>query len=189
MEAQADPGLLSLWRRELRPLRRQDQPGQDGRFGALRLGFHRLWNVFVYTTHARNRFLEIDYRTTNSVGLCLHSFGPDVFDVLLVSVGATPELERPSDGDDERSVRATARLNFVVGLSERAKLGVDVWYAPSVTKLSDYRVYAEAYLDVDTWGPLGLRLSVTDEYDSAPRPGVRKNDLAVVPYLLVRFGE
>ncbi len=150
---------------------------------------HPSWNVFVYTTHAHNRFLKLDYRMTNSVGLCLHSFWPEAFDLILVSLGITPEHEWPADGGLERTLRATLRLNLGMDLGERSEIGADIWYAPAVAQPSDFRVFGGLYVDVEIWGPVGVRLALTDEFDSEPRPGVRKNDVEMVPYLVLRVGE
>ena len=150
---------------------------------------HPHWNLFVYTTHARNRFLKLDYRMTNSVGLCFHSFWPEAFDLILISLGVTPEHEWPADADLERALRATLRLNLGIDLSEGSEIGADLWYAPAVAQPEDFRVFGGLYVDVELWGPVGIRLALTDEYDSEPRPGVKKNDLEVVPYLVLRVGE
>jgi hypothetical protein len=150
---------------------------------------HPNWNLFVYTTHAHNRFLKLDYRMTNSAGVCLHSFWPERFDLILVSLGLTPEHGWPADGSIEKTLRATLRFNLGVDLGERSEIGADLWYAPAVTDPGDFRVFGALYVDVELWGPLGVRFALTDEYDSSPRPGVEKNDLEMVPYLVFRVGE
>lgn len=152
------------------------------------------WNLFALTTHSRNRFLQLDYRTTNTAGLCLHSFGPAALTPLLVSVGLTPEFERwqapagssSADGASAFALRATARLSFTWLATRALNLGFDLIYTPALADPADFRLYLESYVQLKlTSELLSLRLAVTDEYDSRPRPGVRHNDLGLLPTLVV----
>ena len=146
-------------------------------------------NVFGYTTHAHNSFIELDYRTTNSVGLCVHSFFGDEETKPLVSLGLTPELEWWSDGTTERALRASLRASMTAVATSHLRLGVDLLYEPAVTDVGDYRLYAESYAELKiTDETVALRISVTDEFDSRPKPDVGKNDVTVIPSLVVKTG-
>jgi hypothetical protein len=146
-------------------------------------------NVFVYTTHARNRFLDLDYRTSNSLGLCWHNFAPTISRVILLSIGLTPEYQRWRDQTSEFAWRGTARLAFDVDVNAYTSTGLDATYTPVLHSLQAFRVFGTAYAQAKiTPEVLSFRLAITDEYDSRPRRGVRKNDLSIVPSLVVKLG-
>jgi len=146
-------------------------------------------NLFAYTTHARNRFLELDYRTSNSLGVCWHGFLPDVFGVLLVSIGVTPEYEMWQGSDNELELRGTLRLDFDLALNEYAKVGLDVTFTPVFADPGDFRVFGDAFVEVKVSEKMfSLRLAFLDEYDSRPRSGVERNDFAIVPELVIEIG-
>lgn len=145
-------------------------------------------NIFFYTTHARNRFLRLDYRTDNSVGLCGHSFLPELFSVLLLSLGATPEYEKWQAGDDEVSFRATVRVRAEVPITETATIGVDATFTPVMTDFTAYRAFGSAFAELKiTPELLAFRVTATDEYDSRPQPGVVRNDFNVASSLIFRL--
>ena len=147
------------------------------------------FNLYAQSTHSRNRFLKLEYRTTNSLGACVHGFGRGVLDPVLFSLGLTPENEWWED-TSEFALRATARLTFELPVDTRLMFGADLIYSPAITDFSDFRVFVKTYLEVKLWRQvLALRLTLADEFDSSPRPGVKKNDLSFVPALVVRIGK
>jgi len=158
-------------------------------------GLHRHLNLFLYSTHSRNRFLTLTYRTTNSVGLCLHSWAPEVLELSLVSLGFTPEWEWWDGGEGEdlvpqTAVRGSLRVNLTWPATPFMRLGVDLSYSPVFAAFGDFRVYAEAYIEMKvTQDTVSFRFSVVDEYDSRPRPGVQSNDLTVLPSLQLHLGQ
>lgn len=154
------------------------------------------WNLFALSTHSRNRFLQLDYRTTNTAGLCLHSFGPAALTPLLVSVGLTPEFElwpapagsAAAGSESVFALRASARLSFTWLATKALNVGFDLIYTPALADPADFRLYLESYVQLKlTSELLSLRLAATDEYDSRPRAGVRRNDLSLLPTLVVTF--
>jgi hypothetical protein len=145
-------------------------------------------NVFFYTTHARNRFLKLDYRTDNSVGVCVHSFLPDVLPVLLLSLGVTPEWERWQGGADDANLRATLRLRAEMPVTAQATLGLDVTYTPVLAHPGRYRLFGNAFAELKiTPDLLAFRLTASDEYDTRPQPGVKRNDVSLVSSLVVKL--
>ncbi|HNW43917.1 MAG TPA: DUF481 domain-containing protein [Elusimicrobiales bacterium] len=137
-------------------------------------------NLFAASTHAKNRSIKLDYRTTNGIGLCVHGFLPETFSPLLLSLALTPEQESYSDGKSESATRAMLRLNFKAPLNDYAALGADFAYTPDLAEFSDYRFYGETYFQFKiTPETLFFRVTFSDEYDAMPRPGVKKNDFAV----------
>src|SRR5262245_16593999 len=75
------------------------------------------WNLYAQSTHARNHFLTLTYRTYNSAGACLHSFAGSAFEVFLVSFDVGPEAEWWEDRTQEVTLRGGARFNFVLPIT------------------------------------------------------------------------
>lgn len=151
---------------------------------------HEHLNVFVYSTHGRNRFLTLRYRMTNSLGLCVHSLAPKAMTTSLISFGVTPEHEWWEDGIREAQIRGTLRLTLTAPFTPFMMVGVDVSYAPVFVDFGDFRLHGEAFAELKiTHQTLALRITVADEFDSRPREGVKNNDLSVVPSLVVHLGK
>ena len=154
-------------------------------------GVHKMVNLFAYSTHYRNPFQDIKYRTTNSGGLCIHSFWAKVFDPILISLGLTYEYEiSHKDELTDWALRATARLNFHLPVNDYLSMGGDFWYAPRLSDFRDYRVYGEFYFETKiTKDILAFRVTFADEYDSMPQAGVEKNDLSLIGAFVLRVGK
>ena len=147
------------------------------------------WNLFALSTQGRNRFLQIHYRTMNGAGLCYHSFLPR-FDHLLVSLAAMPDYEAFNSGLIRHKVRSQARLNFGLPVSPFATLGSDFIYMPAFDDFANYLIYSEVYLQLKvTQERLAFKMSFTDEYDSRPFSGIKKNDKTISYSLLLHFGK
>ncbi|MDP7110456.1 MAG: DUF481 domain-containing protein [Myxococcota bacterium] len=150
---------------------------------------HEHLNVFLYSTHGRNRFLTLRYRMTNSLGLCVHSLAPEAMPTSLISFGVTPEHEWWEYGGRETQIRGTLRLTLTAPFTPFMMVGIDVSYAPVFVDMGDFRLYGEAFAELKiTREVLALRITVADEFDSRPREGVKGNDLSVVPSLVVHLG-
>ncbi|HAH31057.1 MAG TPA: hypothetical protein DCL44_01950 [Elusimicrobia bacterium] len=145
-------------------------------------------NFFLQTTHARNKFMEISYRTSNTAGICLHHFVEGTFSPILISAGLTPEYEKRTNGTVTRELRSTERLNFVSELASQLKFSGDFIYMPKISKMADYRTYCEIFLELKVWkDTLAFRVTASNEYDSKPYPNVKKNDFSLAQALVVRF--
>lgn len=137
-------------------------------------------NLFLTSTHAKNRQLKLDYRTGNGAGACLHGFAPDIFKPILLSLAVTSEHEAFSDGSSHDALRALLRLNFKAPLTDYVSLGSDLMYTPALSTFSDHRFYLETFFQFKiTPEKLFFRVTLADEYDSTPRLGVRRNDFAI----------
>lgn len=151
---------------------------------------HDHLNVFLYSTHGRNRFLTLRYRMTNSLGLCVHGLAPKAMPTSLVSLGVTPEHEWWEDGAREAQIRGTLRLTLTAPFTPFMMVGIDVSYSPVFVDMGDFRLHGEAFAELKiTEKTLALRITVADEFDSRPREGVKKNDLSVVPSVVVHVGK
>ena len=148
------------------------------------------WNLFAVSTHAHNRFLSLNYRTTNGAGICAHSFMPGPFDLFLLSLAVTPEYAYYSDRTIDRTTRALARLNFTAHPTDYLSIGFDGMYLPSFQDFGDYRLYAETFAQFKiTPQTLSYKVTLSDEYDSAGRPGIKLNDFTATQAIVVHLGK
>jgi hypothetical protein len=144
------------------------------------------WNIYAASTQAHNRFLNINYRTTNGVGICAHSFMPGPFKLFLVSLAAAPEYAYYSDRTIERTTRAVARLNFALPATEYLDVGFDGFYLPSLQDFGNYQLYAEGFAEFRiSPKALSYKVTLSDEYDSASRPGIKLNDFSATQAIVV----
>ncbi len=146
------------------------------------------WNVFLQTTHSHDKFRSVLYRMTDTAGVCHHNFLPGVLKPVMVSVGVTPEYEKESSGRVRRDLRGTARVNFATRLTGTVKLNGDFIYTPRLADTGDARVYSEGFLEFKVWKEsVAYRLTATNEYDTRPAPGVKRNDFGLTQALVVKL--
>ncbi|MGE0616732.1 MAG: DUF481 domain-containing protein [Bacteriovoracia bacterium] len=145
--------------------------------GTLRLDYRMspFWKIFVFTTHGFNEFQKLAYR--GSMGA-----GPWVdFEVggtkHGVSAAVSHEFEQFYGFAAERTARGSLRYLFFVPISENAGAGFDFFYCPSLGDFADHHLYWAPFLEakvIDQW--MTMKLSVSIERDSRPKPGVFAND-------------
>ncbi|MEI7530000.1 MAG: DUF481 domain-containing protein [Elusimicrobiota bacterium] len=148
-------------------------------------------NLYFSSTHAKNRFLQLKYRTANSAGVCYHFLlQKEAKERVVLSAGPMPEYSRYKNGTIQREFRAAARAIVPVRLSDYALLGTDFMYFPLVADMADFRTYTEAYLQFtivpEKWF---FRITTNNEYSSRPQPGVRHNDLSLNYSVSLKLGK
>lgn len=146
-------------------------------------------NLYGYSTHTRDDSIKLDYRLTNGIGACFHHWLPDLFSLALVSLGVATENEWFKDQSSPFAVRSVLRLALTRPLTDWADLGLDTFYTPALNDFSDYRVYAEAFIQFKLTEILALKLSAADEYDSRPLSGVQNNDFGVFTTISLDWGD
>ncbi|PIS46554.1 MAG: hypothetical protein COT17_07880 [Elusimicrobia bacterium CG08_land_8_20_14_0_20_51_18] len=66
----------------------------------------------------------------------------------------------------------------------------DFTYTPRTADFSDYRIYSEFFLEFKVWkDKIAFRMTASDEYDSDPYAGVKKNDFGFFHSLVVKFSK
>ena len=148
-------------------------------------------NLYLSSTHAQNKFLLLNYRTANSVGICYHFLlQKNATDRMLISAGPMPEYAAYKTGVIQREFRGAARFIVPLQLSGYAQLGMDFMYFPLISDFSDYRTYTEAFLQFtvvpEKWF---FRITTDDEYSSRPQPGIRRNDLSLNYSVSLKLGK
>ena len=147
-------------------------------------------NFFLQTTHSHDKFRSVNYRMTNTAGVCFHNFLKGGLKPLMLSAGLTPEYEENNDGTIARDFRGTARATFSSALTGTVKFNGDVLYTPKISSTADYRVYSEAFLELKVWkDSIAFRITASDEYDSKPYAGVKMNDFGLSHALVVKFAK
>ena len=147
-------------------------------------------NLFLQTTHSHDRFRSVEYRMTNTAGLCVHNFLPGGFKPLMLSAGLTPGYEENNDGKISRDLRGTARATFASALTGTVKLNADIIYMPKIADTSDSRLYSEMFFELKVWKEsVAFRITASDEYESKPFPGVKNNDFGLSHALVVKFAK
>ena len=142
------------------------------------------------TTHAHNEAIRLRYRTTDGGGVCYHSFLSGPLDPVLISAAIMPEYEKFKDGVTHSMTRGNFRFTFGYPMTSHFAAGADLIYMPRLTRFSDYRMYGEAYFKFKiTDNTLDFKVTVTDEYESRPRPGVKFNDLITGYALVLKLGK
>ncbi|MBI4668602.1 MAG: DUF481 domain-containing protein [Elusimicrobia bacterium] len=152
---------------------------------------HALWNswkVFAYNTNAYNEFILLKRRITVGAG--------PWYDLILgptkhgISLALTRGYEKFEDGKNEREARLSFRDISEIPISKTAEFSADFFYVPRLSGFGDYHVYMELGLETLFWKDnLGLKVSWVDEYDSRPKPYVRKNDAMWLTHLTLHFGK
>jgi len=148
-------------------------------------------NLYLSSTHGKNKFLLLKYRTANSAGICYHRLlQKTARDRMVISVGPMPEYSSYETGAIKREFRGAARLIVPMQLSGYAQLGADFMYFPLIADFDDYRTYTEAFLQFtivpEKWF---FRVTMNNEYSSMPQPGVRHNDISLNYSVSLKLGK
>ncbi|MBI3549412.1 MAG: DUF481 domain-containing protein [Elusimicrobia bacterium] len=145
------------------------------------------WKVFVFNTNAYNYFLRLNYRSTSGAG--------PWYDFALGSTKHGVSVAPAYEYEDFKNhiYRRTGRLSFrgvsKFPISKAAEFNTDFFYVPSLDADGNFRLFGEIAFQTLVWKEfLGLKLSWTDEYESRPLPGVKRNDSIWMTSLVVHLG-
>jgi len=140
-------------------------------------------NLFFHTTHGHNNSILLRYRTKNGFpGVCAHGFFKRFLDTFMASTALVTEYESYQNRDRRTNMRADNRLNFAGPISDYATFSGDFYYVPKLTRIADYRISWEGYVQFKlTQDKFSFRVTVSDEYENEPVvPGVRRNDFGML---------
>ncbi|GBD31171.1 hypothetical protein HRbin33_00119 [bacterium HR33] len=131
--------------------------------------------LFGQTRQEKDRFQDIDLRSTYGAGLGLQLLSTAVTDLnLSASLGLRREAY-VSGGSDATSV-ASAGYALAQALGP-ARFSWRAEWTPSLQDLGDYRLRSEASVTTTIYAGLGLRVGVINEVNNRPRPGVKRHDM------------
>jgi hypothetical protein len=147
-------------------------------------------NVYAYTTHSYDQSIKLDYRLTTGLGWCWHRLFEPYFSLFLISVNPAYEYELFQNNVTASALRGVFRVNAIKPVTDTIETGFDGFYTPALADLGDLRLYGEAYLKAKLIGDIvSLKLTLADEYDSRPQPGIQSNDVGVFTTLTAEWGQ
>ncbi len=143
--------------------------------------------VFAETRQERDRFQDIRLRSTYNAGLGVQVVATDRTDIRLSASGGL-RIERffENDGSETDAVA-------VIGTGFRQELGPAAFqwrtnWTPNLDDFSDYRFRSDATLTTRVYAGFGIRVGLLNEYNNAPRPGVRNHDVLVTTAVTYSIG-
>ena len=135
----------------------------------------------------RDRFQDLDLRSTYSAGLGFQAIQTERSDLRFNLLGgARREQYFSADGVETVPIMA-------VGAALRQELGplILAWrvdWTPDAGAFHDYRLVSNGTVTTRIFKALGLRVSLLNEYNSRPRPGVQPHDMLVATTLTYAVG-
>ncbi len=157
-----------------------------GRY-ARSLGKEKKWYDFYIVEADHDRFASIDYRFTPAAGLGYWFSDADDFKAM-AECGLGVQHTHYNDGTkDETGPILTPRLYGEKALWGASRLTQDLVLYPSLDDFGVLRLRSETSFINPINDTLSLKLTLTEEYDAEPRPGVKKNDLCFTSELVYSF--
>lgn len=150
--------------------------GGSGRY-AFSFGPDLKWYRFTRLEADHDRFANVKFRTTPSVGLGYWFSDADDFKLMTeLGVGVT-YTDDITGFSNQTELEMIPRLYFKKAIFENSALSENFSIYPSVTESGDYRFISETQFEHPLNRHLSLRLSLLNEYNSNPGPDTKSNDL------------
>lgn len=147
----------------------------------------RPWKLFVINTNSYSKAIRLNYRSITGGGVWYDlAWGAATHGI---SLALSHEYEAFRSHVVERSTLLSLRDFSRIPLSNVAALEADLYYVPEADDFADYHVYTSLALNSMVWkDKFGVKLAWADEYDSRPRPGIKRHDTTVSSSLTLHFG-
>ena len=143
--------------------------------------------AFADAHFLRDKFMEIDYLVTPTVGGGYHIIKEKDFD-LAAEGGLGFVVEKDAGLTRETSGALTARQLLTWKFSPTATLGEIASGLWKTKSLGDALYHVEASLASDITPKSQLKVSAMDDYKTRPpAPGVKKNDISLIAALVMKF--
>lgn len=137
--------------------------------------------------YLRDKFKEIDYLITPTVGVGQHLIKQADFD-LSVEGGVGLALEKDSGFSKSSSGALQARQNLSWKFSPTATLGETASGLWKMNHIGDALYHFEASLAGDLTARSQLKLSAMDDYKTRPPvAGIKKNDISIIAAIVMKF--
>ena len=141
---------------------------------------------FAQTRHTRDQFQDLDLRSSYLGGFGVQIIQDDETDLRAWASGGV-RYENFTSGGSETANILDVGFNFTRGLGP-ANFSWGVEYSPNVEEFSDYNLNSLAAVNVAVYRGLGFRLSVLNQFNNDPQPGVDKHDLLIASALTYTLG-
>jgi len=106
---------------------------------------------------------------------------------LLGNLGGGVLYEKYPVGGSTTDAIAQAGLDWTWKITKQLTYTQVLRFLPNISESGEYRVISESVFTTPISEMLDLRLTILDQYNSDPLPGVEKNDLKVVLAIAIRF--
>lgn len=158
--------------------------------GMLRYAFsfwERRWYNFYKIQGEHDRFANINYRLIPSIGIGYWRFDrPDL--KLMFEAGAGFEHTDFRDNTENTNEGVLIpRMFFEKRLFAKSRFSQDVFFYPSLSDRSKFRMHSEIAFTNPINSQLSLRLSLIDDYNSGPPRDTKKNDVRMISSILYNF--
>lgn len=177
-------------------LTREQSQAADGQFettvskyyGTARADLYLTARLFTFaeTRQERDTFQDINLRSVYNAGFGVQLVSTEVTDVRFSASGGARAEHFTSGGSETVAV-----LNAGAGFGQRfgpAKFAWDLTWLPNVADFEDYQLRSDASLTTTLYKGLGVRLGLLNEFDSRPRPGVKRHDMLLTTTLTYSIG-
>lgn len=150
----------------------------EGRFNSnLRVFFTKKNYVYGDLLLEHDRFEDLELRVDGTVGSG-YRFWKNSRSEFLSEVGAGFTQEIYRNGGDQTEAILRFAFEYSQMFFEKSKFSQSFVLYPSVGQLGEFRVISQSTLLTPIWDSFSWDISLTDEYDSEPNPGVDSNDIS-----------
>lgn len=154
---------------------------------AFSFGSAKKWYNFYRLESDHDRFADIDYRLIPSTGVGYWFYDlPEVKLLAELGVGLEHTDYRSKIKDRDEAI-LIPRAFFEKTLFTNSKISQNLYLYPALEDFNEYRLRSETILAVALNKKLSLRLSLIDDYNSAPPEDTKKNDLRLMSSLAYSF--
>ena len=154
---------------------------------AFSFGSTKRWYNFYRLESDHDRFADIDYRLIPSAGVGYWFYDLPGVKLLAELAAGFEHTDYRSKTEDRDEAILIPRAFFEKKLFTNSKISQDLYLYPAVEDFSQYRLRSETILAVALNEKLSLRLSLIDDYNSAPPGDTKKNDLRLISSLAYSF--
>lgn len=143
--------------------------------------------AFADAHFLRDRFKEIDYLVTPTVGVGRHLIKEKNLD-LAVEGGVGMVVEKDAGLTRQTSGALTAKQLLTWKFSPTATLGESAAALWKTNHFGDALYHFEASLASDLTAKSQLKLAALDDYKTRPpAPGIKKNDISIIAAVVMKF--
>ncbi|MBU1853161.1 MAG: DUF481 domain-containing protein [Candidatus Omnitrophica bacterium] len=158
--------------------------------GSMRYAFsfwEKKWYDFYKLEGDHNRFADVDYRITPSIGIGYwFSDESDWKAMAEIGIGLEHTDFRGASEDSDEAV-IIPRVFFEKRLFKQSRIREDIYIYPSLDDVEEFRLHSETVFENPINDKLSLRLSLIDDYDSDPANNAKKNDTCFTSSLVYSF--
>ncbi|MDQ6987705.1 MAG: DUF481 domain-containing protein [Mariprofundaceae bacterium] len=158
-----------------------------------RFQFAPAWTLEGFVQAERDEFARLSFRGLVGTGLRRTLLQKDAEAAVYLGLGMMYEREmlrrdfRTSDQRGESLARANTYLSMQVKLNTQTRFSSTLFYQPSVSDFTDFRLLEEAALHVRLTDAMALRLNIEVRHDSRAPQTVKTTDFTYTTGITISF--